>query len=275
MKQLVVCDLASIETRVGAWICGCDSLLQVFEKGLDPYIQFATKMFHVDYAAVTKQQRQIAKAPILGSLYGLGGGEDSKDKNGDSIRTGLYGYAANMNIEMTQEFAHECTQVYRQSYPEIPAAWRKLGRAAIVACETGKPCTTCRVTFNAIPGKLLYITLPSMRRLHYIRPEIDAEDLSYENNILGGWGRTHTWGGKWLENCVQAISRDILAGGMLRAAEAGFSIVMHAHDEIVCCEEVGSPLNGEKLRECMIQAEPWAVDLPLNAEAYEAERYKK
>ena len=282
-KHLVVCDLASVETRIGAWVCGCDSLLQVFEKGLDPYIQFATKMFHIDYAAVTKQQRQIAKAPILGSLYGLGGGEDSTDKHGDDIRTGLYGYAANMNVEMTREFAHECTQIYRQSYPEIPSAWRKLEKAAILACQTGLPHSTCRVLFNAIPNKLLYITLPSMRRLSYIRPQLEETTwngepsckLSYENNILGGWGRTHTFGGKLLENIVQAVSRDILAAGMLRAAEAGFSIILHAHDEIVACEEIGSPLNGEKLRECMVAPQAWALDLPLGAEAYEAERYRK
>jgi DNA polymerase len=116
-----------------------------------------------------------------------------------------------------------------------------------------------------------------------VRPQLEettwggepSYKLSYENNILGGWGRTHTFGGKILENVVQSVSRDILAAGMLRAAEAGFSIVMHAHDEIVACEEIGSPLNGEKLRECMIRPLDWAPDLPLNAEAYQSERYKK
>ena len=282
-KQFVVADLASIETRVSAWIAGCDSLLRVFEQGRDPYIEFATKMFHVEYAAVTKQQRQLAKPAILGACYELGGGEDSTDKHGDDIRTGLYGYSANITVEMPQEFAHECVQVYRQSYPEIPAAWRKLEKAAILACQTGLPHSTCRVLFNAIPGKLLYVTLPSMRRLSYIRPQLEESTwggepsykLSYENNILGGWGRTHTFGGKILENIVQAVSRDILAAGMLRAKEAGFEIVATAHDEIVACEEVGSPLNGEKLRECMIRPLDWAPDLPLNAEAYESERYKK
>lgn len=274
-KHLVAADLSSIETRVSAWLCGCDSLLRVFEEGRDPYIEFATKMFRVPYNEVTKEQRQLAKPAILGACYGLGGGDDAEDKNGDDIRTGLYGYSQNMGVEMEREFAQSCVDTYRESYPEIPSAWRKLGKAAILACQTGKPYSTCRVTFNAVPGKLLYITLPSMRRLHYIRPQVNDAELSYENNILGGWGRTHTWGGKWLENCVQAISRDILVGGMLRAAEAGFSIVMHAHDEIVACEEIGSPLNGEKLRECMVAPQAWATDLPLNAEAYESERYKK
>ena len=274
-KHFVVCDLASIETRVGAWLCGCGSLLRVFEEGRDPYIEFATKMFRVAYDEVTKQQRQLAKPAVLGSIYGLGGGEDSEDKNGDPIRTGLYGYSANMGVEMEQTFAHECTQTYRAAYPEIPMAWKKLGRAVILACQTGQPYSTCRLTFNAIPEKLLYITLPSGRILSYIRPRVEDDRFSYENNILGGWGRTQAWGAKTLENVVQAISRDILAMGALRAAEAGFSICAHSHDELVCCEAVGSPLNGEKLRECMIQAEPWALDLPLNAEAYEAERYKK
>ena len=282
-KHFVVCDLASIETRVSAWVAGCDSLLRVFEQGRDPYIEFATKMFHIPYEEITKQQRQLAKPAILGACYGLGGGGDATDKNGDDVRTGLYGYSANMNVEMTQEFAHECVQVYRQSYPEIPSAWRKLEKAAILACQTGLPHSTCRVLFHAIPNKLLYITLPSGRRLSYVRPQLEettwggepSYKLSYENNILGGWGRTHTFGGKILENIVQAVSRDILAAGMLRAAEAGFSIVMHAHDEIVCCEEIGSPLNGEKLRECMIRPLDWAPDLPLDAEAYQSERYKK
>ena len=62
---------------------------------------------------------------------------------------------------------------------------------------------------------------------------------------------------------------------MLRAAEAGFSIKFHAHDEIVACEEIGSPLNGERLRECMVAPQAWATDLLLDAEAYESERYKK
>jgi DNA polymerase len=282
-EHFVVCDLASIETRVSAWVAGCDSLLRVFEQGRDPYIEFATKMFHIPYEEITKQQRQLAKPAILGACYGLGGGGDATDKNGDDVRTGLYGYSANMNVEMTQEFAHECVQVYRQSYPEIPSAWRKLEKAATLACQTGLPHSTCRVLFHAIPNKLLYITLPSGRRLSYIRPQLEettwggepSYKLSYENNILGGWGRTHTFGGKILENDVQSVSRDILAAGMLRAAEAGFSIVMHAHDEIVACEEIGSPLNGEKLRECMIAPLDWALDLPLGAEAYEAERYRK
>ena len=282
-KHLVVCDLSSIETRVSAWVAGCDSLLNVFKVGRDPYLEFAVKMFHVPYEEVTKHQRQLAKPAILGACYQLGGGEDSTDKNGDDIRTGLYGYSANMGVEMTQEFAHECVQVYRQSYPEIPSAWRKLEKAAILACQTGLPHSTCRVLFHAIPNKLLYITLPSGRRLSYVRPQLEettwngepSYKLSYENNILGGWGRTHTYGAKIFENIVQAISRDILACGMLKATEEGFTVVMHAHDELVCLEDVDSRLNVSRLRACMTFTPPWATDLKLDAAGFQAERYKK
>jgi DNA polymerase len=282
-KQFVVADLSSIETRVAAWIADCTSLLKVFAEGRDPYKEFGSKIFGIPYDQISKEQRQLAKPAVLGSVYGLGGGDDSFDKHGDEIRTGLYGYSQGLGVDIEKEFAHECTDIYRRTYLEIPSAWRKLERAAILACQTGLPHSTCHMLFNAIPGKLLYITLPSMRRLSYIRPQLEESiwggepsyKLSYENNVLGGWGRTHTFGGKLLENCTQAVARDILATGMLRAKEMGFEIVATAHDEIVCCEEIGSPLNGEKLRECMIRPLDWAPDLPLNAEAYQSERYKK
>lgn len=282
-KQFVVCDLSSIETVGSAWLAGCTPLLKVFAEGRDPYKEFATKLFGVPYEAVTKEQRQQAKPAVLGACYGLGGGEDTKDKNGDLTRSGLYGYSANMGIEITRGFALECVQTYRAVYPEIVRAWRLLEIAAGRAALEGKRYSVCNCHFDAVPGKILYLTLPSGRRLHYIRPKVEqyewygkqAYEVSYENNVLGGWGRVHTFGGKWLENCVQALSRDILAAGMLKAAEVGFSIVAHAHDEIVCEEEIGSPLNGELLRKCMVAAQPWAPGLPLNAEYFEAERYKK
>lgn len=273
-RKFVVCDLSSIETRVTAWVSGCSSLLRVFEEGRDPYIEFATKMYGVAYDEVTKEQRQISKPPVLGCGYGLGAGDDGFDKNGDEIKTGLYGYAENMAIPMTREQAQLGVQIYRQSYPEVCQAWRKLEKAAILSVQTGLPHTTCGLTFGCLGNKLLHITLPSGRRLHYIRPRLDSEGkLSYDGQIIGAhWGRVWTWGGKIMENGVQAISRDILARGMLRATEEGFSIVGHSHDEIICEE---TDLGLEQLRECMIRPIDWAVGLPLDAAGYTADRYRK
>jgi Casjensviridae DNA polymerase len=274
MKKLVVCDLSSIETRVTAWVSGCASLLRVFEEGRDPYIEFATKMYGVPYDQVTKEQRQISKPPVLGCGYGLGAGEESVDKNGDEIKTGLWGYGENMGISMTQEQAQLGVRIYRETYSEVCHAWRKLEKAAVMAVQTGLLHTTCGLTFGCVGNKLLHVALPSGRRLHYIRPRLDSENkLSYDGQIIGAhWGRVWTWGGKIMENVVQAISRDILAVGMLRATEVGFSIVGHSHDEMVCEEET---LDLEQLRDCMIRPIEWALGLPLDAEGWEGDRYRK
>ena len=290
-RKLVVCDLSSIETRVTGWVAGCAGILNVFKEKRDAYIDFGTRWFgqsydllNPDYPGISaaekanrKDLRQLCKPAVLGCCYGLGGGDYSEDKNGDEIKTGLFGYSDNMGIPMTREQAHEAVDIYRRTYPEVCNAWRKLERAAVLAVETGQRQIACGIFFDCVsPSKLLYVTLPSGRRLHYIRPKLTPSEygakLSYENNILGGWGRTATWGGKFTENVVQAIARDVLAVGMLRARDAGFTIVGHTHDEIICEEEM---LGLEQLRELMIAPMPWAPDLLLDADGYEDTRYHK
>jgi DNA polymerase bacteriophage-type len=284
-KKFVVCDLSSIETRVSAWLSDCYVLSKVFEDGRDPYIEFATKLFGVTYNDVTKDQRQQSKPAVLGACYGLGGGREEIDKNGDEIRTGLWGYGGSLGVEMTQEFSQECVNIYRRSYPEVPAAWRKLEAAFTAALRTGGTQITCRLRFDCVkPGRLIYITLPSSRRLSYIRPRLDLTEswdgsertkLSYENNVLGGWGRVSTWGGKIFENAVQSIARDVLAVGLIRAAETGFHVCGHSHDEIICEEDINGSLGLEQLRDCMIQPIEWAPGLILDADGWEGGRYKK
>lgn len=301
MKHLVVCDLSSIEVVTLGWLAQCPSILSVFENGRDPYVDFASRVLGIPYEdldpetpgisteekARRKKIRQDFKPAVLGCGYGLGPGEDGFDKNGDEIRTGLWGYALGMGIDISQELSQQSVQAYRQIYSEIPAAWRKWENAAIAAVRTGeKQIVNGNLTFGYVkPGKLLWIALPSGRRLHYIRPKLDATErwdgefytkLSYEGQIIGNhWGRIPTWGGKIAENLTQAVARDALAHGMLKATEVGFTIVGTSHDEIICLEDVDSPLNADKLRECMIARPTWAVDLPLNAAGFMSERYKK
>lgn len=274
--------------------------MNVFEKGLDAYVDFGTRMYSRPYVDMDpntpgispeekkarKDMRQICKPAVLGCGYGLGGGKDAFDKNGDEIRTGLYGYSENMGIPLSQEVSHKCVEIYRREYTEVCAAWRSLENAAIRAVQTGERQFANRCAFDCVkPGRLLYITLPSGRRLHYIRPRLESTErwdgdnyvkLSYEGNIIGNhWGKIWTWGGKILENIVQAVSRDLLAHGMLLAKAAGFTICGSAHDEIICVEDIYGSLGVEQLRECMIARPQWALDLPLDAEGFEAERYKK
>ena len=299
-KHLVVCDLGSIETRGTYWCAGDPALDEVFGKGLDAYVHFAQYLYGKTYAELDpkikglsedekedrKNKRQLAKPAVLGCGYGLGGGDWGVDKNGDDIKTGLFGYSENMGVPLEKEFSHECVQKYRKAYPFVPKAWRSLENAAIQAVQTGRQFEACRMVFGCVkPGKLLYVILPSGRRLHYIRPRVETTErwdgefsskLKYENQIGHGfWGHTWTWGGKIMENVVQALSRDLLRDAMLRAKDEGFSIVGHSHDEIICEEEVGSRQNVELLRECMITRPSWAQDLPLDAEGWEGRRYHK
>ena len=300
-KKFVVCDLGSIETRGTGWVAGCDSILDVFRNGKDAYVDFGTRMYHLPYddldpdypgiskeeKAIRKDKRQICKPAVLGCGYGLGGGDIGYDKNDDEIKTGLWGYAENMGIAMTQEQSHESVHVYREAYPEVCGAWRKLEKAAVLACQTGLPHTCCHMLFQAKPGKLLQIILPNGRALNYIRPSLELKGewngepqykLSYQGvptGYHGVWGTIHTFGGKIMENVVQALSRDILAESMLRAHEKGFTIVSHCHDEIICEEDANGSLGLKELRECMIETLKWAPDLPLDADGYEDEVYRK
>lgn len=299
-KKFVVCDLSSIETRLTGWIAGCPGILNVFEQGLDAYVDFATRMYKKPYAELDpeedgispeekklrKEIRQICKPPVLGCGYGLGAGKEALDRNGDEIKTGLWGYAENMGVTMSQERAAECVNIYRQAYPEVCTAWRTLENAAVTAVRDGLRHTANNVTFGCVkPGKLLYCILPSGRRLHYIRPRLEAQErwdgdayvkLRYEGNIIGShWGQIWTWGGKLMENVVQAVARDVLVEGMLRAKQTGFTIVGHAHDEIICLEDANGSLGLKQLRECMIARLKWAPDLILDADGFEDDKYRK
>lgn len=302
-KKFVVCDLASIEVVGVGWVAGCQAILDVFEQKRDAYVDFGTRMYGKSYEeldpkaeGITEEQkkdrkdkRQIAKPAVLGCGYGLGGGDEELNKDGDLEKTGLWGYAQAMNVDMPRETAHEAVRIYRESYPEVCSCWRKLENAAIKAVQTGIQQCTNRIIFGAVkPGKLLYCVLPSGRRLHYVRPDLTEETrrskdgepwtvtkLSYEGDVGHFWGSQWTWGGKLTENAVQAWARDLLACGMVNATAAGMKIVGHAHDELICEESETGENDIAKLRECMIKRPEWGLDIPLDAAGFEDIIYRK
>ena len=137
-QVLLVADLSSVETVVGAWLAQCSSLMEVFRLKRDAYVDFACRMNGFSYDTLwydlkigkdkerkiaAKRHRQIAKPGVLGAIYRLGGGDWGTNKDGDRIKTGLWGYAENMGIEMTRDMAHEVVRIFRQAYPEIPQCW--------------------------------------------------------------------------------------------------------------------------------------------------------
>jgi DNA polymerase len=297
---LHVCDLAAIESRVVAWLAGCDSLLAVFRQGLDVYKAFGTRMFGIPYEEITKDQRTLSKPAVLGCGFRLSGGALVLDqKTGDIKKTGLWGYAANMGIEMTQEQAIESVRVFRESYPEIVEFWYALENAAKqVITGSAKEVMVGKLKFDRL-DPFMRIELPSGRRLHYLRPKMELRTIklppknpgeeppppkqkwmmTFEGMEDDGthkvWGRQATHGGKLAENVTQAVANDILRCGLTNAELAGFETILHAHDEIVTETPYDSRLSLARLREAMIDKPEWAEDLPLDAAGFSTYYYRK
>lgn len=300
-SKLAVCDLNAIENRGLGWVARSRSILEVFEQGRCPYLSFAAIMYKTDYESLAaayergelsaKEKRQIAKPAVLGCGYGLGGGEEYLDKNGDTIKGGLWGYAEGMGIAMTKPQAHKSVKVWREANPEVLQLWDDLETGAMRAIRSGRPVTVGPVVFQYFGGKLLRILLPSGRGLHYIKPTIETrtfpgrggrEDYSKDSIYYDGidqttrqWVRVPTYGGKLTENIVQAIARDLLLYAMFLADAKGFEIVGHCHDEIIALVKLLSNLGLQDLVECMETRPPWAPDLPLGAAGYEGIYYHK
>jgi len=224
------------------------------------------------------------------------------DETGDLVKTGLLGYAENMGVILTLEQAYLAHQTFHRVYPEVPQLWWDLEKAAVSTIQTGRKNTVYFVEFSRTKRRngqfILRCKLPSGRYLHYINArvtvekkvsprtgkEYDKASIFYDGIGHGvgatthkmGWAPVYTYGGKLCENLVQAIARDILAYGMMLAHKIGMFIVGHVHDEIICEEKIedcGFSLND--LRACMSETPPWAPGLPLAADGFESQVYRK
>lgn len=288
-KHFVISDLSAIEDRVLAWFAGCERILQEHRDGLDPYKAFGVYLFNKAYDDLTKQERNDSKPGKLGCGYRLGAGGTEKNKNGDTIKTGLYGYAEAMGIKLTLEQCEKSVQVYREQYPEIAQFWYDLENAVKRVIHTKKPAVVRHVTID-LKRPFLRIRLPSGRHLHYLNPRLrlrefrskDGTTYTKENFCYDGvdtvtkkWGALFSHGGKLAENITQAAARDILCDGIKAADKDGFSVVGHAHDEIIAEEFIGSNKTHERLSELMARVPVWAPDLPLAAHGFHSVFYRK
>ena len=283
--HLTVADLNAIENRVLGWFCRCQRILRVFEKGLCPYKSFGMHLFKVPYAKVTKQQRTDSKPAVLGAGYMLGGGKEKEAKDGELAKTGLWGYAESMSIKLSKELSHSSVKMWRDLHPEVVEMWWKLDKAAR-ECITHRRTVRCgAVTFD-YSKPFMRIRLPSGRYLHYLRPRIEPRKtpwgemrltVTYEglDQNTRQWVRLSTHPGKWMENIIQAIARDVLAAGLIEADRIGFDIIGHVHDEIIALTPDDSPLTVADLENAMCVPLPWAPDMPLKAEGWQGPYYKK
>lgn len=265
--RFVVADYSAIEARVLAWLAGEQWVLDVFEKNGDIYCETASRMFHctVEKHGENAELRQKGKQAVLSCGYG--------GSVGALIAMGA------VESGMKEEELQPLVDLWRASNPHIVQFWWDVDRAV-------KTCVKRRVEVEthgircAYKSGVLFIRLPSGRELAYAKPRIEAnrfggESVTYEGlGMTKKWERIETFGGKLVENITQATARDLLVCAMKGLRDKGFHIVMHVHDEIVL--EV--PYGVSSVEEiCSIMAEnpPWAKGLPLKADGYECEFYRK
>ena len=263
-RKFIVADFSAIEARVIAWIAGEEWRQKVFAEGKDIYCASASQMFGVpvEKHGVNGHLRQKGKIAELALGYG---GSVGALKAMGALEMGL-----------AEEELQPLVQAWRDANPNITKLWWDVDRAAMDAVRYRYETETHGITFTYKSG-MLFITLPSGRRLAYVKPKIGENQfggdcITYEG--VGGtkkWERLNSYGPKFVENIVQATARDLLCYSMqtLRCC----SIVMHIHDEVVI--EADPRMSLQAVCDQMGRAPAWAEGLLLRADGYETNFYKK
>ena len=265
--RFVVADFSAIEARVLAWLSGEQWRLDVFTSHGKIYEASASSMFHVPMEEITKGSplRQKGKLAELG--LGFGGA------SGALISMGA------LDMGLTEEELPPLVAAWRKANPHITQFWWDVDAAAIKAVTEKQRTKVGRIIFEYKSG-ILFITLPSGRKLSYVKPRMAVnrfgrDGLTYEGiSENKKWSRIETYGPKLVENIVQGTARDLLAEAMLRVEKKGYPIVMHCHDEIIAEVPEGSGSVDEMCEVMAVQPE-WAEGLPLRADGYSCSFYQK
>ena len=351
-RQLSVCDLGAIEARVGAWMAGCHTLLKVFKtylcldhplnesfepgycktcqkklERMDVYLDLASKLTGIPYIqlardikstdpiirAAAKKHRQMGKVGILGCFYRLSGGKIIFI-DGIQTKDGLWKYAEDMGIEITQEEANTIVKVFREVYKEVPEMWYAFERAVsdVLKGEKTKrelgPNGCIKIDKLTLKDKvtgerriILRIQLPTGQYLHYLDARIESRKMPWQktefvdgvsssvdvykdclvyagiNQITKQWGEVTSHGGKIFENTDQGIAREVLAECLLAIEyEADMPVIIHVHDEGVSEIEDNILYPDHTQQEKIMSREiSWAPGLPLTAEGHSGIYYHK
>jgi DNA polymerase len=271
---LIPADFSAIEARVIAWLAGEKWRLEVFNTHGKIYEASASHMFKVPIEQVTKGSDLRQKGKMSELALGYQGGPNAIIKIEISNKTPK-------EKRIPEEELPRLVAMWRQANKAIVNYWKTCENAAIDCVETGQPVRLNHGIRFFMERGILFIELPSKRRLTYLRPQLrpnkfGGHSLYYEgmDQEKKTWGLQQTYGGKLVENIVQAFARDCLADAMLRVHDAGYKIVMHVHDEIVNEVPTGKG-SVEEINRIMGEPIPWAKGLPLRADSYETLYYKK
>lgn len=273
--ELIAADYANIEGRVLAWIAGEQWRIQAFRDfdagtGPDLYKLSYARAFGVPIDMVDKTMRQLGKVMELALGYQGGVG---------AFQT----MAADYGVEIEDARADELKVAWRDASPAIVAWWGALERAALAAIKGGRG-EARGVEFRR-EGPWLSCRLPSGRKLWYRQPEVRTEITPWgkEREVIYAWGvdsytkqwrRYSLYGGLLAENVVQAIARDVMAGGMMRVEHAGYPVILTVHDEVVSEIPKGHG-SLDEFTHLLTKLARWAHGLPIAAEGWRGRRYRK
>lgn len=260
-----VADYSAIEARVIAYLAGEKWRMDVFRSGGDIYCSSASAMFRVPVVkhGVNGHLRQKGKIAELACGYGGGVGA-------------LRAFGAD-KMGLTEEEMQDIVTQWRAASPAIPRFWRDVESAAVRAINNPGRTTTvpCGVKYRR-DGDALRCRLPSGRILSYWDAKLDTDGsicFMGQNQTTRRWEKTGTWGGKLVENIVQAYARDCLAVAMVRLAEEGWKICFHVHDEVIVEAPIGT--SWEQVAEVMGRPIDWAPGLLLRGDGYSTPFYRK
>lgn len=275
-QVLLVADYSAIEARVIAWLAGEQWVLDVFNSHGKIYEAAASQMFGVPLELIKRgnpeyELRQKGKVATLALGY--------QGAVGALIKMGA------LNQGLTEEELPEIVHRWRQANKRITALWYAVEEASLECVRTGQPMAVKNLLFareidREAGQDFLTMRLPSGRKLYYARPFLLPSDRGKEalwyynmDQTTKKWAETNTYGGKLVENAVQAIARDCLALALRKLEAAGYQIVMHVHDEVI----IEAPDPNQLDAVCEIMGEPihWAPGLPLRADGFTTYFYKK
>jgi len=275
-RKLVIADLSNIEGRVLAWLAGEDWKVKAFydfDRGIghDLYVVAYAKGFNVDPEVVVDNKkngdgsmRQYGKTMELACGY-QGGVGAFRTMGGPAVAA------------MTDEEIQPLVSAWRKSHPNVVKLWYGVEAAAKQAIRKPDDLSHYdRLQFD-MKDDWLRIKLPSGRYLSYRNAKIEDGRITFEgvNQFTKKWERIETYGGKLVENIVQAVARDVFMTGMVGAEKLGYEVCIRVHDELITEVPDTDDYSVEQLAWAMATNPSWAVGLPLAAAGFETYRYKK
>lgn len=277
---LIDADFSAIEARIISWLADERWRLDVFRTHGKIYEASASQMFGVPLERITKGNPEYAlrqKGKVAELALGYQGGA------GALIAMGA------LDMGLTEEELPDIVDRWRKANAHIRDLWYSLEAAAVLAIQTGRPVELRGLVLSReidADNDLDFLTvrLPSGRKLYYAKPRLEQNRWGRQSITYMGidqtskkWGRTETYGGKLVENCVQAIARDCLAEAVERLEAAGLPVVFHVHDEVVIdtAPWADEAAMLQRVVDIMRQPVSWAPDLPLNADGWVGQFFRK